>query len=282
VARRVHVILFFTVPKPFAGHIGVIQRNAIGSWRRVHPDARVVLFADEEGTAAAAAELGCEHVPEIAVNDWGTPLLSDAFRRAEERAPGDLLCFVNADIVLLDDFAPAVDRAARHRGPLLVVGESWNVHLDRELSFGDGWQAELRALPSRKRGADAIDYFAFRRGLYAGMPDFAIGRTAFDNWLIWHARDRGARVVDATPVVKTLHQDHDYRHAGSLAEIRVSPEARRNQELAGGKHRLYSRFDATHLLTRAGPVPNPGAPLRWRETSRRALYKLRHRLRPRP
>ena len=272
-------MLFFTIPKPFAGHIGVIQRNAIGSWTRTHERARVVVFGDEEGTAAAAAELGVEHVAEIDRNDWGTPLLSDAFRRAEERADSDVLCFVNADIMLLDDFAPAVARIAERPGPFLVVGESWNTPLPEPLAFAPGWQSELRGRPARKRGADAIDYFVFRRGLYDGMPEFAIGRTAFDNWLIWCARDRRARVVDATPVVKTLHQDHDYSHAGSLEKIRSSPEARRNQELAGGKHRLYSRFDATHVLTRVGLVPNPGAPLRWREKSRRALYKLRHRAR---
>jgi hypothetical protein len=270
------MILFFTIPKPFTGVFDVLQRNAIGSWTRTHPDARVLLFADEEGTAAAAAALGVEHVPAIARNDWGTPLLSDAFAQAAARSGDDLLCFVNADIVLLEDFAPAMARVARRAERFLVVGESWNAEVTDPIGFEPGWETRLRGLPSRKRGADAIDYFVFRRGLFDGMPDFAIGRTAFDNWLIWRARDQQALVVDATPVVKTVHQDHDYRHAGSLAEIRVSPEARRNQELAGGKRRLYSRFDATHVLTPVGLVRNPGAPFRWREKARRALYKLRH------
>lgn len=270
------MITFFTIPKPFTGHIGTIQRNAIGSWVRTHPDAQVLLFTDEDGTAEAAGEAGVRHVPEIARNDWGTPLLSDAFAQAERLGGSEFLCFVNADIVLLDDFVPAVARVAERKRPFLVVGESWNTEITEPLAFKDGWQARLRALDSRKRGADAIDYFVFRRGLYPDMPPFAIGRTAFDNWLIWRARDGGALVADASWSVKTIHQDHDYRHAGSLAQIRASPEARRNQELAGGKQRLFSRFDATHLLVGRGLIPNPGAPLRWREQARRALYKLRH------
>jgi hypothetical protein len=270
------------VPKPFAGHIGVIQRNAIGSWTRTSPEARVLLFGDEYGMMAAAAELGVVYVPEIARNDWGTPLLSDAFAQADLRTDSELLCFVNADIILLDDLVPALERVAAHGRPFLVVGESWNTEVRRPLSFDCGWQDRLRRLPARKRGADAIDYFAFSRGLYEGMPPFAIGRTAFDNWLIWRARDRRALVVDATPVVKTLHQEHDYRHAGGLDEIRISPEARHNQVLAGGKQRLYSRFDATHRLTSRGLVTNLGAPLRWKERARRASYKLRHQVPRRP
>lgn len=276
------MITFFTVPKPFDGHIGTIQRNAIESWTRTHPEARVLLFADEDGSAAAAAELGVVHVPEIARNAWGTPLLSDAFAQAELHAETSLLCFVNADVVLLDDFVPALLRVAAEGRQLLVVGESWNADVSAPIEFDAGWQARLRRLPARKRGADAIDYFAFSRGLYEGMPPFAVGRTAFDNWLIWRACDRNALVVDATAVVKTLHQEHDYRHAGSLGEIRVSPEARRNQELAGGKQRLYSRFDATHRLTSRGLVANLGAPLRWKERARRASYKLRQQLSRRP
>src|SRR5204863_3843381 len=139
-----------------------------------------------------------------------------------------------------------VRAAQRLAPPFLLVGESWNAVLVEPLSFDDQWEQQVHALPQRRRGADAIDYFVYSRGLYDDMPPFAIGRTAFDNWLIWKARDRGATVVDATASVRTIHQDHDYAHGGSLAQIRQSAEAVRNRELAGGKEQLYSRFDATH------------------------------------
>jgi len=50
------MITFFTTPKPFRGHIGVIQRNAIHSWKLVHPEAEVILFGNEEGAAEVARE----------------------------------------------------------------------------------------------------------------------------------------------------------------------------------------------------------------------------------
>ena len=31
------------------------------------------------------------------------------------------------------------------------------------------------------------------------MPDFAIGRAGWDNWMIYHARQQGWPVIDGTP-----------------------------------------------------------------------------------
>ena len=47
----------FTIPKPFQGHIGTIQRNAIQSWTLLHPRPEIILFGSEAGTAQVAAEL---------------------------------------------------------------------------------------------------------------------------------------------------------------------------------------------------------------------------------
>ena len=41
------MITFFTTAKPFVGHSGVIQRNALKSWMLVHPFAEVILFGNE-------------------------------------------------------------------------------------------------------------------------------------------------------------------------------------------------------------------------------------------
>src|SRR5262245_24272757 len=64
-------------PKPFRGHIATIQRNAISSWTRLRPQCDIFLFGDDEGTAEVAKEFGVCHVPEMARNEYGTPLLSD-------------------------------------------------------------------------------------------------------------------------------------------------------------------------------------------------------------
>ena len=90
------MITFFTLPKPFVGHIGMIQRNAIQSWTRLHPDVDILMFGDEQGTAEVAAEFGIRHFPDVEVNEYGTPRMSGYFQQAEEVARYPRMCYVNA------------------------------------------------------------------------------------------------------------------------------------------------------------------------------------------
>ena len=256
------MITFFTIPKPFEGHLGVIQRNALRSWLHAVPDAQVIAIGE------SVAEPAVESIPQVARNAHGTPLLDDAFRLAHERAGHDVLCFCNADILL----PPSLTRAAsvsRRRAPFLIVGECRNVRVDQELDDISAVRA------GKRRGADAREYFVFSAGLYDELPAFAAGRPGFDNWLVWSARMRGATVVDATWALPALHQDHSYAHVGSIRERSVSAEADANRRLiGGGRERLYSRFDATHRLVGSRLVPNPLAVGHSGETVRRAWAKL--------
>src|ERR1700690_1468876 len=104
------MITFFTSPKPFRGHIDVIQRNAIESWKRVHPSAEVILFGHEEGVGKAAGELGVRHVPHVKRNSFGTPYLAALVDGAQALTGNSLLCYINCDIILLPDFRAAVER----------------------------------------------------------------------------------------------------------------------------------------------------------------------------
>src|ERR1700688_4352288 len=80
----------FAIPKPFRGHIDIIQRNAINSWTRLEPRPEILLLGEEAGTAAAARDLGVRHEPGGVRNELGTPLLDDFFaRRTCGRRLGD-------------------------------------------------------------------------------------------------------------------------------------------------------------------------------------------------
>jgi hypothetical protein len=257
------LITFFTIPKPFEGHIGVIQRNALRSWLQVAPGVQVIALGE------APDDLGVDRVDDIVRNEYGTPLLNDAFRIAAEQSRNDVLCYCNADILLPPSLARAVAVARSAYPRFLIVGECWNVTVTEPLDTVR-WD-----LPGKKRGADAIDYFVYTRDVYDELPPFAVGRTVFDNWLVWRARDTGAAVIDATGAVRALHQDHSYAHVGTLDAARVSPEAVENRRLAGGgRERLYSRFDATHRLIGRRLVPNPLGVAHAGETARRAWAKL--------
>ena len=252
------MLTLFAMPKPFRGHIGTIQRNAIGSWIRLHQACEVLLFGDEEGTAEVAKEFGLQHFPSVARNEFGTPLLNDVFMKAEEAARHSLVCYVNCDIILGNAFIRAVESVRRWRERFLMVGECWNLDVTQPLAFDrEQWAQELESLARLKgksRGPHAIDYFVFPRGLYEEIPPFALGRVYFDNWLVWKARAVGADVVDATSVVTAIHQNHDYSHLkGGRQDTWKGEEGIRNIELAGGRRHWYFICDATHRLTSKGP-----------------------------
>jgi hypothetical protein len=267
------LITFFTIPKAWVGDAARVQENAVGSW--LAGGARVLLFGDDPGVADAATQLGAEHVPEIERNDRGTPLLDGAFARAHELAPTGLLCFANADIVVGPDFAAAAGLLASSLDRFLMVGESWDTAVEGSIAFDPGWESAFAV--GRKRGAGALDWFLFTHGIFESIPPFAVGRAAFDNWLVWRARDAGATVVDATPSVHVVHQSHDYAHVnGGFTDTRAGSEAAENWSLVGSKNRVFTRFDATHVLTRRGLRRNLGATLRVKERARKVIWKLRH------
>jgi hypothetical protein len=104
-----------------------------------------------------------------------------------------------------------------------------------------------------------VDYFVFARKYAEDLPPFAIGRTAWDNWLVWHALDLGIPVLDLSERVMVVHQNHDYSHHKAGTEgVWKGEEARENLRLAGGRRRLSTMAEATHVLTVNGPEKKDG------------------------
>jgi len=248
------MLTFFTTPKPFRGHIDVIQRNAIRSWGLVHPEAEVILFGDDEGAVAAARELGIRHEPHVQRNQYGTKYLGPIYDRAQEIARNEIMCYVNCDIVLMSDFREAVERLCEWRRRFLMIGRRWDLNVTEPLDFrGADWEQRLRALAIREdkqRPPGWIDYFVFWRGAYYGkIPPFVIGRPAWDSWLVWYGRASKMCVVDVSEVVVAVHQNHDYSyHPDGELGVWFGEEARRNRELLGGWHHIGTVENATHRL----------------------------------
>ncbi len=259
------MLTIFSIPKPFIGHIGTIQRNAIRSWSLLRPPCEIMLFADETGTAEVAAEMGATHVPGCARNEYGTPLLDSVFAHVEQTAKHRLLCFVNADVMLMSDFPQAVARVVRSKQIFMMVGQRHGIDVSEPLTFGAGWEERLRrrlATHGRLEPPCGSDYFVWPRATTGGMPPFAVGRPFWDTWFIYRARSLGMPVVDASRVVTAVHQDHDYSHvAGQRGDAWHGPEGDRNLQLSGvtvDRGNLYRIANATHVLTPRWLLPALG------------------------
>lgn len=261
----------FSIPKAFKGHDGIIQRNAIGSWAQLQPRPEILLFGRDEGTADVARELGLQHIPDVATNDFGTPLLDDLFHKAEAAARYPTLAYVNADIILLSDFLRSVDIVQKQLPKSLLVSKRINLDVPEPLAFAPGWEEALK-LRAKTTGVDdhysSIDIFLFSKCMYADIPGFAIGRLWFDHWLIKAVRLQNLPVIDASLVSPLIHQRHDYNHVpGGADQVWRGQEAARNFQLYGGIEHAYTLLDVTHELT-------PGGAIR-RVRFRKPLFKMR-------
>ena len=239
--------------------MAVIQRNAIKSWTLLRPACEIILLGDDAGTAECAAEFGLRHVPEVARNEYGTPLLNDIFEKAERSATNNLLCYVNADIILMSDFMRVIEHFSRCDQRFLLIGQRWDLNLLRPWDFeAPDWETRLLKYMlkhGRPHHIGGMDYFVFRPGFFGTIPPFAIGRCIWDNWLVYQGRNSGAAVVNITKAAVVVHQNHDYAHISYSPSLQGrpgidrGPERLRNTQLAGWPLPYFDLRHATHIMS---------------------------------
>jgi hypothetical protein len=238
--------------------------------------------------AAVAREFGVKHLPDVARNNKGTPLVSSIFDLARRNSDLPLLAYVNADILLMPDFVAAARAVAEKAQRFLLVGQRWDLDVREPLDFSPGWEERLRRRVNddgQLHPPAGSDYFIFPREGFTDIPAFAIGRAGWDNWMIYQARRQRWPVVDVTLSVRIVHQSHDYGHLpGGQPHYRL-PETDENIRLAGGREMTrFTLLDADRRL-----VDGRLRPRRWTpDVLRRAIesypllawnnYKLAERI----
>ena len=283
------MITLFALPKSFVGHIDIIQRNAINSWKLLQPQCEIIIFGDEKGTSDVAKEFNVLHIPKIKKNEYNTPVVNDLFEKARQLAKYNFLCYVNSDIIFFNDLLLAINKVSQWKDDFLIVGQCLNLDIMEPQDFKDPrWKDRLLNLAAesgKSRGHLAADFFIFPRPLYKGtIPPFALGRGYFDNWLIWKARDLKVPVVDISQEIKIIHQNHDYSHIrGGQQEAYYGEEAKRNVALTGGLSHRRTILDATHCLSKNGITRNLINKFRWemiKLLKTRVRYSILDKTRP--
>ena len=268
------LLTIFTASKPFTNpHINTIQRNAIQSWMHLK-DVEVILIGDEPGIPGLASEFGLRNVPNVSRDEKGIPLVSSVLQAGHAHSDSPLLCFANADILLMSDLVRAAQQVSEQVDDFLMVGQRWNLDQTGPLDFSGDWESRLR-LDVAQRGEFyspwGIDYFVFPRHLYTDVPDFTIGRPAWDNWMVYHARTTFGMAIDATRDILAVHQNHDYSHLPGNKSPYGSEVAKSNTAKAGGRKRAYNILDTNRELVR-GRIRRPQVRVvRWLRWLERAL-----------
>jgi hypothetical protein len=255
------LITIFTVPKAFKHpHISLIQRNTVRNLASLGPDVNPLVIGDDEGVAEVAAEYGVRHLPNIARNEQGTPIVASAFQLARENSDTPLLACINADNLLLPDFIETARFVSQNLKNFLLVGQRYELDITELLDFSPGWEARLRAdilQRSKPLGPTALEYMIFPRSQFRDMPPFAFGRSAWDNWVAFKARWENWPMVDATGTIILGHQNHDYSHLPGNKPPYKMPESLNNIRMGGGRRAIFTLNDASHRIMDGKIAPNP-------------------------
>lgn len=244
-------ITIFTAPKPFTNpHIDLIQRNAIRSWQALGPDIEVLLMGEEEGMAEAAKELGVRHIADVKRSQTsekpGPPFINAMYDAARQVSNSPILLCANADVIFFPDLITSTRQAEAKAPRFLMFGQRWDLGVIEPIDFSNGW---VECLQGRVRSEGKLhpalgsDYFICPRDCFTDIPEFAIGRSGWDNWMIYHAFELSMPAIDASYSIKVIHQNHDYGHLpGGKPPYRLE-ETERNRKLAGGKPHMYLILD---------------------------------------
>jgi Glycosyl-transferase for dystroglycan len=221
------------IPKSFTRESD--RRTAANAWlswlallRQIPFPNRLVVFSDEESVRATVLKIFVRttlvEFHSIATNDMGTPFLHDAIRKAAflphaRYSHRHILFYSNNDIVFDSSMKDSVLKLATLTSPHGFLG----IGLRCEITFRQSFKrTELQRVISRLQKECvmgppyAIDFFIFNANLFIDMPPFLIGRGGFDQWMVHHALEKKAQVVDVTDASLALHLNHDMCHAGSL------------------------------------------------------------------
>lgn len=257
--RRAAKLTIFAIPKRFDGPAGLVQRNAIRSWAEMQPHVEIILFGQDDPELEEIARDVDARVIELGVNEKGTPVLGEAFARAHALSSGQLLCYVNCDIIFGPHLLDVAERLMdSFLSSFLAIGQRTDLLIEQEI---DWRQSNARnALQYRRNTEGKLDsvvckdYFLFTRDLFQSVPAFLVGRGNWDNWMVANAKSAGVPVVDVTAFLPAIHQNHGHSHVlgGRKNAYILGEEARENQRLAKGRN-LIRGSTATWQLTKKGP-----------------------------
>lgn len=250
------MITIFSIPRPFKGIFNDLQRNAIKSWVVLKPSCQIILFEDEEGTTKKVAEeFGLGYISDAERNEFGSLLLDSVYSKALEKSENEILAQVTSDIILKEDFIKSIKKVEKEfEGRIFyMAGRRWDVDMKEKIDFqNEKWEEDIdKSVKDRGElhGLAGMDYRVFPKNSQLDVIPLIVGRPGDDSWLVYRAKSKGIPVIDATPAVKAIHQNHGQPFK---KQNYFMTETKRNIKLAGGYINMMTLREADWILTENG------------------------------
>lgn len=214
------MITFITAFKEFDDYYGAIQRSALFSYET----AGIPVIAPDN---VPNAEKHCSKFKNVSIyngvktaKDLGykntSPLLNDMLKRGTEQVTTPLVGLINCDVLIPEDFLDTLKAVVKKYGEgNLIVVTRHDIDLFSEIDTVDKLKSAFEQESKIYDINSSSDLFIASRNIFRAlavhMPNFILGRYAWDNWLHY----KGAvhhRGYNGTKVFKILHCRHTHSH----------------------------------------------------------------------
>jgi hypothetical protein len=213
-------------------HTRIVQTNAVKSWLKLEPTPEVFIMGGDESVKSFCEELNITHV-DVKQSEYGVPYLNDMMYKIEDLASNDFLLLVSGDIILFQETIAALNIAKNRLANFCLCSIKQESSVDSLIEFKAGWEIEIKKSAIHYSLPTSGDFFLYPKKYFLnsipGIPDFIIGRSSCDSWLIKKAFEADV-LVNATDFIPLIHQRHDYSHITLVNDD--SPEYRTNLSLA--------------------------------------------------
>ncbi|KAL3855431.1 hypothetical protein ACJMK2_014642 [Sinanodonta woodiana] len=191
-----------------------VYNNTWHNWQILRPRVRLLLFTRNTLPNDNADVIYWNLFPIFHYSVSGVPTVKAMFKQAEELYNTHWYGYCNGDILLTEDILETLEYLSSIsdtflKTNFLVIGRRINV-----LNVTSGEVRKINGIKeiARSRGSlydiDAVDYFITNRFFpWEKMPEFLIGVSRYNNWIVGHARcDLGIIVIDATETLTAVYQ----------------------------------------------------------------------------
>ena len=257
-------IILMATTKPYDSYFKNIQLNAINSWLRLSMDKLIIINSDDPFNKESFSSDIVKIIPLKRQSPTGVPYVKDIFESGYEYyEEGDILCYINADIILQDDFCLTLKSLPLSSfKDYLICGRKWSWMNKEEFLKIQTFPLDVSEV--KKFGVldqpCAIDFFIHNKGLFQNLipDDMLIGRPNYDMWLNTLAFSRKAITIDITNTCLPIHPGHEYGEKRTLRgpyyeTIRDEVYASRKYESGNGtidKFKYYTILEGGNIIIR--------------------------------
>jgi len=244
-------ISFVTAFKRFKAPYSMIQHSALYSWK-VH-DIKVVASANEIGVKENCKDYsnitlinGVKRARELGFSNQ-SPIVRDLIEKALPHIETPLIGLINSDIIIASNFSENLNKILEKYGYNIFLASSReNIHLNNLVNSPESYmtvQKENRLFYDECTSSDVFITSKFWwKKIISSMPDFILGRFAWDNWLHLYAElNMHDFRYNSSKELVIIHCDHSYEH------IYVQEKAR-EKEAPSSQYNLKLWKESQHSL----------------------------------